>query len=348
MALGAAASLLAVATASAQEAAGEVAGDGEVGSGVTSFGLGDWVSLGLRLGLVILVIWGAVHAMRWYVRRMNRGGSRGGIRALEVLETHALGPNRTLHLVRLGDRAVLVGATQERITQLLTVEDPEEFKRLMDTPDEDGEISQAPRAMSAAFGAMSLLGSLRTGIVAMRSRQAEMNARIKAQRAAASESSDEADEDTSGSQSRRRARTGRPAARRTTGAAVAVDHSEVEGDASTPAAPRFGALKGILARADRNDRGGRDASTDDEIINAEAPEPRQSLFDRALASIDSIEVVPPSTAAGPRARASYGAARADMASSTPPSSTPPSSGRSREAQIADLQRAIAAARRNAG
>lgn len=107
----------------------------EIGGGVTSFGAGDWFGLLARLVLVVGVIWVAVLGMRWYVRRVNGGmaGRSGG--ALEVLETHALGPNRALHLVRLGDRAVLIGATPERITSLLSVEDTEELRRLTDRPE---------------------------------------------------------------------------------------------------------------------------------------------------------------------------------------------------------------------
>ncbi|MDO9445250.1 MAG: hypothetical protein Q7K37_08025, partial [Dehalococcoidia bacterium] len=68
--------------ASAQEAATEVV---EVGGGVSSFGLGDWVGLVLRLGLVLGVIWGAVAAMRWYVRRTQGMGNRGALATLEVI-----------------------------------------------------------------------------------------------------------------------------------------------------------------------------------------------------------------------------------------------------------------------
>ncbi|MCK9493895.1 MAG: flagellar biosynthetic protein FliO [Dehalococcoidia bacterium] len=291
-----------VATASAQEA-GE-SGD-EVGSSVTSFGAGDWFSLGIRLALVVAVIWGAVHAMRWYVRRMNHGGSRGSTRALEVLETHALGPNRTLHLVRLGDRAVLVGVTQERITQLLTVDDPEEFKRLTTSPEEP-EVRAPARASGVALGAMSLLGSLRTGLVAMRARQSEMNERRQALKE---------------QQGGRQARPGRAPRRSRVATAEATE------------APRFGALKGMLARSTHPA-----PRTSEEII-ATAEQERESLFDRTLASIDAVEVMPNgSTAAGPRARASYGQAR---------QAPPAPSASSREEQIAELQRAIAAARRNA-
>lgn len=123
------AGLLPGAVALAQEA-----GDGEgdvvdVGGGVLAFGGQDWFNLGLRLGLVLLVIWAAIVAMRWYVRRMNGEGGGGG-RQLKIVETRSLGPNRSLHLVRIGDRAVLIGVTAERINHLLAIDDPEEVERL--------------------------------------------------------------------------------------------------------------------------------------------------------------------------------------------------------------------------
>lgn len=94
------------------------------GGAVTSFGVGEWFGLILRLGLVIGVIWAAVYAMRWYTRRA--GGDRpGATRAIEIVETRSMGPNRALHLVRIGGRAVLIGVTPERINALIEIDDPE-------------------------------------------------------------------------------------------------------------------------------------------------------------------------------------------------------------------------------
>ena len=322
--LGAVVALATVATASAQEAGTEV------GSDVTSFGIGDWVNLGVRLALVVGVIWAAVHAMRWYVRRMNRGTGRNGLRALEVLETHALGPNRTLHLVRLGDRAVLVGATQERITQLLTVDDPDEFRRLIDTDSEDGEVLTTARGSRAA-GAMALVGGLRSGLSVMRARQAEMNERIRADREAKRSAAAEA---APARATRAPRRTRASVSPGVATPVVATATSEIPTD--TARTPRFGALKGILGRSERSARAAR--GTAEAASAVDDAQERESLFDRTLASIEALEVMPNgSTAAGPRARASYTAARPSMADT----------GRSRDAQIADLQRAIAQARRSA-
>ena len=101
-----------------------------VGGGVGGYDAGNWLGLGLRLGLVLVIVWGAVTAMRWYMRRTSGVTSGGGGHQLQVLETRALGPNRSLHLVRLGGRAVLLGVTPERINQLLEINDPDEVERL--------------------------------------------------------------------------------------------------------------------------------------------------------------------------------------------------------------------------
>ncbi|MCA9858035.1 MAG: hypothetical protein KC458_12260, partial [Dehalococcoidia bacterium] len=119
-------------------------------------------------------------------------------------------------------------------------------------------------------------------------------------------------------------------------AARATEAAEAVAETSEP---RFGALKGMLSRrAEATPR-------DSEAIIEDAEQERESLFDRALASIDALEVMPSgSTAAGARARASYGAARPAARSATRPAAA---AGGSRENQIAELQRAIEAARKSA-
>jgi flagellar biosynthetic protein FliO len=125
--------LLAAAGASAlalglPSVAGAQALGGDVGGGVVSMGFWDWVGLLSRLGIVLFVMWAAFWGMRWYTRRTQSGG--GGRGELEVLETRVLGPNRSLQLVRVGRRAVLVGVTPERINHLLEIDDPDEVERI--------------------------------------------------------------------------------------------------------------------------------------------------------------------------------------------------------------------------
>src|SRR5690606_5612643 len=150
----AAGALLVAASAAAQEPAATpttVSALEGVGGGVAGYGTGDWFGLGLRLAAVLAVIWVAVVAMRWYVRRMNCE-SGGSTRHLQILETRALGPNRALHLVRLGDRAVLIGVTPERINQLMEIDDGEEVERLAFVP--PPPEARSLRSMVGSLGAM--------------------------------------------------------------------------------------------------------------------------------------------------------------------------------------------------
>jgi len=288
-------------------------GEGQVGGAVTSFGFGDWLGLGVRLALVIAAIWAGVTGMRWYVRRVNGGPGRSRIGALEVLETHALGPNRTLHLVRLGDRAVLIGATPERITQLMTVDDPGELQRLTEPPADEANT----RAVGRRTGT---LASLRTGLLAMNDRRRALNERNE-----------------------------RARAQRTTATELNAQSTEAAApDAPRESAGRFAGLRSMFTRpaAGQRTRTARDTRTAAPAAESRE-ERRQSLFDRTLASIDAVEISTSNAAAGLRARNGYG----QVSTTTAPMSQPRrsmDSGLPREAQIADLQRAIAAARRNAG
>jgi flagellar protein FliO/FliZ len=130
--LGSLAALIASAHAFAQEAGAEAPA---VGGGVADYGTGDWLNLVLRLSLVLLVIWLSIAAMRWWMRRMSGAAGRGPGRVLEVLESRSLGPNRSLQLVKLGNRAVLLGVTTERINAVLEVTDPIEVERLAARPE---------------------------------------------------------------------------------------------------------------------------------------------------------------------------------------------------------------------
>jgi flagellar biosynthetic protein FliO len=63
----------------------------------------------------IAVVLGLLAAVTWWLRRrgllQTASPRRSGGRRLESLERLPLGPQQTLHLVRMGSRALLVAAT---------------------------------------------------------------------------------------------------------------------------------------------------------------------------------------------------------------------------------------------
>ncbi|MCL4559584.1 MAG: flagellar biosynthetic protein FliO [Chloroflexi bacterium] len=72
----------------------------------------------LRLGVVVLFILGCALA----VRRWKGGPLKSASRRLKVIETLHLSPRRALHLVRVGDREFLIGATDQSIGMLSEIE----------------------------------------------------------------------------------------------------------------------------------------------------------------------------------------------------------------------------------
>ena len=119
-----------------------------VGGGVGNYDAWDWFGLGVRLGAVLIVILLAVMAMRWYVRRTSGGGGGNN------------GRRRQVHLIRLGNRAVLLGVTPERINQLLEINEPEEVERL--AAPVDGGDGYARSIRSIVDGMGNSISRLRT------------------------------------------------------------------------------------------------------------------------------------------------------------------------------------------
>jgi flagellar biogenesis protein FliO len=74
----------------------------------------------------VLAVLGGLAAVTWWLRR--RGFVRPGLlgkstgRCLESLERLSLGPQQTLHLVRMGSRALLVAASPSGCAVLENVE----------------------------------------------------------------------------------------------------------------------------------------------------------------------------------------------------------------------------------
>lgn len=103
----------------------------------------------LLIGLVVVV--GLVLAVWFVMKRLQRGrfpGSPLDSELVDVVATTALGPNRFLHLVRVGDELVLVGATDHAITPVMRVGNDEQSLAALG-PDVLGATA-TPEARAAA------------------------------------------------------------------------------------------------------------------------------------------------------------------------------------------------------
>jgi flagellar biosynthetic protein FliO len=127
---------------------------GEAAGSVPSFGVGFAVGVLLKLGIVI----GLVFVTQYLVRELRQGGSTVGRRALRLEETLQLSPRQALHLVRAGDRRLVVGVTEQACTLLAELEPVvEEPASQADRPSFATVlrqwVGQAPRAIRVAPGA---------------------------------------------------------------------------------------------------------------------------------------------------------------------------------------------------
>jgi flagellar protein FliO/FliZ len=79
----------------------------------------------LRLGLGLLVVVGLIVGVYLLLKRMQRGRMPGFSGAaddlVDVVSTTPLGPNRFLHLIRVGEELILVGATDHSVTPVARI-----------------------------------------------------------------------------------------------------------------------------------------------------------------------------------------------------------------------------------
>ena len=103
----------------------------------------------VKLGLVI----GLIYLTMWALRRFMLGPQAAAKAAklvgrLEVLDTTHLAPNRTVYLVEVADRVLVLGATQTTLSTLAEIKEPGAIDLLKARPPED---AAAPSSFADHF-----------------------------------------------------------------------------------------------------------------------------------------------------------------------------------------------------
>ena len=120
--------------------------EGSSAPGNLSGGAGDTL---MRLGLGLVVVVGLI-ALVWYVLKrvqrsrypsLERAGKAGGL--IDVVSTTSIGPNRTLHVVRVGEEILLVGSTDHSITALARL-GSDDLVGLVDVPPTTSTFGRNP------------------------------------------------------------------------------------------------------------------------------------------------------------------------------------------------------------
>lgn len=90
--------------------------DGATAEFPMSAPVGAVIKMVSALVVVVICIYGGIYLLKRMMYGNNRQRSRAAL--LEVIETTHVGPKKTLSLVRVADRSVLVGVTENQISVL--------------------------------------------------------------------------------------------------------------------------------------------------------------------------------------------------------------------------------------
>jgi flagellar protein FliO/FliZ len=159
----AALSLVLLAPAGALAAAGtgentplSLPADGGAKKVTSASGGGSLVRTFVGLAIVLAVIYGVA----WVLKQVKRSKEeRGQGTSLETTAVVALGPNRSLHLVRAGRELVLVGVAEHGVTPIRTYSEDEAID--LGLIGEDDDLDDLPHAPTSRAGAVRWLDRLK-------------------------------------------------------------------------------------------------------------------------------------------------------------------------------------------
>lgn len=112
----------------------------------------------LRLFAALVIVIACIYGGIWLLKRsMGRAGGNGN-HAVEVLETTGIAPKKTISLVRVADKSVLVGVTENGMSLLteLSAEQTAEIIASRETAQSDDQFQQALKTASTKLRSFTL------------------------------------------------------------------------------------------------------------------------------------------------------------------------------------------------
>jgi flagellar protein FliO/FliZ len=145
------------ATGSGEDTPLRLPADSGVKAHTAASGSGSLVRTFVGLAIVLGVIYG----IAWVLKQVKRSKEdRGQGTSLETTAVVALGPNRSLHLVRAGRELVLVGVAEHGVTPIRTYSEEEALELGLISEEESGPDG-APQATASRAGAVRWLDRLK-------------------------------------------------------------------------------------------------------------------------------------------------------------------------------------------
>lgn len=116
----------------------------------------------IKMGLALLAVVVCIYLGLYVLRRMmgkKYSGNRAG-QVLEVLETTYLAPKKSVTLVRVANKAIVVGMTESSMVTLSELDD-EQTREILDAQNVTVPDPKFEQVLSDAFGKLTALASRR-------------------------------------------------------------------------------------------------------------------------------------------------------------------------------------------
>jgi flagellar biogenesis protein FliO len=99
------------------------------------------LALALTVGLLLLALWG----LKQIMGKQGASGKQAGERPLKILASTYLAPRKTIHLVEVGKRILVVGSGNDEVTSLGVITDPEEMEMIRKLSHSEGGFTDVLR-----------------------------------------------------------------------------------------------------------------------------------------------------------------------------------------------------------
>ena len=111
------------------------------------FSIPNFSQSATRMVGALAVVLGAFMVLLWITKKIQ-GPSKTlmSTQTLELLGQKQINKIHRLHLIRLGQRILLISASDSRVTCLSEINDPQEVAQLLETNSQAGESSELPQS----------------------------------------------------------------------------------------------------------------------------------------------------------------------------------------------------------
>jgi flagellar biogenesis protein FliO len=112
------------------------------GSDAQANGIGMFVKVVVSMVVIIILIYIVVRVLKFFYRNKGAGGAdvTGGNSFIEVLESKNIAPNRSIHLVSIAGKYIIIGSSEKQVNYISSIP-PKQYKEFR-TINENVEVEK--------------------------------------------------------------------------------------------------------------------------------------------------------------------------------------------------------------